>query len=408
MNNKFKVLILNSDTDGVGFWRLLSPYSSFNNPDIQVDIRLLMDSTLPLHDENFLAQYKIIVYNKSIPFAQQAFKENFMNMLKKHNIKLVYDIDDYWVLSNAHPNYRMWKENNSQAVIEKQLMEADAVTTTTHFLADKIKQFNSNVLIVPNSVNLKEQQWISNKKPTEKIRFLWGGGITHLVDLRLLKKSFESLDKEFLNNSQFYLCGYDLRMNTPQGMKLDDPSRSTWNHFENIFTNNKKWINNSDYFSWLRTATDNGRDNYGVKEEFKNEYYQRRWTKPILLYGTMYNEADVVLAPLKNNNSFNLVKSQLKVVEAGAHHCPIVCSNYGPYTIDDIEGKLDGKQKGFLVDENEANSSIKWYECMKYYIDNPDKIKEHGENLFEYVRDNYEVNISNDKRIELFKKLIEQ
>jgi glycosyltransferase involved in cell wall biosynthesis len=403
--NKFKVLVLNSDMDGVGFWRILSPYSCFNHPDIEVDLRLLMDSTLPLHDENFLRQYKIIVFNKSIPFSNPDFKQNFREMLLRNNIKTVYDLDDYWVLSNAHPNFKMWKEQNAQKVVEDQIMEADAITTTTKFLAEKIKEFNPNVTIIPNSVNLKEQQWVSNKKPTEKVRFLWGGGITHLVDLRLLKPAFEKLDRQHLEKTQMYLCGYDLRMNTPQGMKKDDPNRSTWTFFESIFTNNMKWVKNGEYSSWLKQATDNGRDSYGYKEEFKGEFYQRRWTKPILLYGTMYNEADVVLTPLKNNNSFNLVKSQLKVVEAGAHHCPIICSNYGPYTIDDIEGKLDGKQKGFLIDEDK-DSPMKWYEAMKFYIDNPEKVKEHGENMFEYVKNTYEVSIANEKRAELFKKLI--
>ena len=43
---------------------------------------------------------------------------------------------------------------------------------------------------------------------------------------------------------------------------------------------------------------------------------------------------------------------------------------------------------------------------MKYYKENPDKIKEHGENMFEYVRDTYEINVVNKKRVELFKNLI--
>ena len=403
--NKFKVLVLNSDMDGVGYARLLSPYTCWNDPDIEVDIRLLMDGTLPLHDENFLSQYKIIVFNKSIPFSNPDYKKNFDETIKRLGIKIIFDLDDYWVLSNAHPNYKMWKEQNAQTTVENQISEADAITTTTPFLADKIKAFNSNVHIIPNAVNLKEHQWTSNKKPSDKIRFLWGGGITHLVDLRLLKPSFEKLDKNFLEKAQMYVCGYDLRVNTPQGMKKDDPKRSTWTFFETIFTNNYKWVRNGQYNSWLMSADDNGRDNYGYKEEFKNEFYQRRWTKPIMLFGTMYNEADVVVTPLKNNNMFNQVKSQLKVVEAGAHHCPIICSNYGPYTIDDIEGKIDGKQKGFLIDEN-TDSQYKWLEHMKFYLDNPDKIKEHGENMFEYVRDNYEVGVVNQKRSELFKKLV--
>ena len=403
--NKFKVLVLNSDCDGVGMWRLLSPYTCFNDPDIQVDIRLLMDSTLPLLDERFLSQYKIIVFNKILPFSAPEHKQAFIDIIKRFDIKLVYDLDDYWILSNAHPNYKAWKNQNAQEMVENQIREADVITTTTEFLADKIRKFNPNVVITPNSVNLKEQQWVSDKKPSEKIRFLWGGGITHLVDLRLLKQSFENFDKSFLEKAQLYLCGYDLRINTPQGMKKDDPRRSTWSFFESIFTNNGKWLK-GNYNSWLMKAEDNGRDNYGFMEEFKNEFYNRRWTKPILLYGTMYNDADVVLAPLKNNNIFNQVKSQLKIVEAGAHHCPIICSKYGPYTIDDIEGVTDGKQKGFYVDENEPNSAMKWYEHMKYYVENPDKIKEHGENMFQYIKNNYEISITNQKRSELFKKLV--
>lgn len=403
--NKIRVLVINVDNDGVGYHRLLSPYSCFNHPDIQIDIRLLMDATLPLHDERFLSQYNIIVLNKPIPFQRVEFQENFDNIIKKYNIKIVYDIDDYWILTNSHPNYKLWKQQNAQKVMEDQIRKVDAVTTTTEFLAEKIREINPNVYILPNSVNLKEQQWISNKKSSDKVRFLWGGGITHLVDLRLLKKSFEKLDKDFLKKSQMYLCGYDLRMNTPQGIKKDDPNRSPWTFFEDIFTDNNKWIDDSDYYRWLRSGDDNGRDNYGYKEEYKDEFYQRRFTKPILLYGTMYNECDVALAPLKNGNSFNLVKSQLKIVEAGAHHCPIICSNYGPYTIDDIEGKIDGKQKGFLVDEN-TDSPMKWYECMKYYVENPEKIKEHGENLFNHIKENYDVEKTNELRVQLFIKLV--
>lgn len=401
--NKIKILVLNADMDGVGYVRLLSPYVCLNDPNIEIDIRLLMDGTLPLHNEVFLSQYKIIIFNKTIPFASPEYKYNFDNICKKHNIKKVYDLDDYWILSNSHPNYKIWKQQNGQTMVENQLREVDAVTTTTEFLASKIREINPNVIVCPNAVNLKEQQWTYNKKISNKVRFLWGGGITHEVDLRLLKTSIESLDKEILNNIQLYLCGYDLRMNTPNGMVKDDPRRSTWNKFENIFTNNKRWIKNSDYNNWLMKSDDNGKENYGFNDEFKNEFYQRRFTKPILLFGTMYNECDVAFAPLKNNNMFNQVKSQLKIIEAGAHHCPIICSNYGPYTIDDIEGLNDGKQKGFLVNENEP---LKWKEYMQYYVNNPEKIKEHGDNLFEYIKDNYSIDVVNQKRVQLFNNLV--
>lgn len=39
--------------DGVGYVRLLSPYVCLNDPNIEID-RLLMDGTLPLHNEVFI------------------------------------------------------------------------------------------------------------------------------------------------------------------------------------------------------------------------------------------------------------------------------------------------------------------------------------------------------------------
>ena len=120
---------------------IFSLYANFNDSDIEVDVRLLMDSTLPLHDEGFLSQYKIIVFNKSIPFSDPEYKKRFDESIKRLGIKIVFDIDDYWVLSNAHPNYKMWKEQHAQETVENQLTEADAITTTTPFLADKIRQF---------------------------------------------------------------------------------------------------------------------------------------------------------------------------------------------------------------------------------------------------------------------------
>jgi glycosyltransferase involved in cell wall biosynthesis len=220
-----------------------------------------------------------------------------------------------------------------------------------------------------------------------------------MVDLRLVQDSFREFDKDFLNTCQFYMCGYDLRVRMGDGRTLkDDPNRSAWSFFEGIFTNRDKYIKNSKYLQFLKTCDST---DFGYREEFKDEFYQRRWTKCIAEYGTMYNEADVALAPLKNKHMFNFAKSQLKLIEAGAHGLPLICSNYGPYTIDDIEGKIDGKRKGFLVDENKSD----WCEKMTWYSKNRDAVKEHGQNIREYVEQNYSMDVVNQKRIEMYKKL---
>jgi glycosyltransferase involved in cell wall biosynthesis len=397
-----KVLALSTDTDGVGYYRILNPNLCLNDPDIEVEVRLFMDGTLNLLDDRFLSQYNVIFFNKVIPFpAQEPHVETFFKKCKELGVKIIYDIDDYWVLNGSHLNYDVWKKSGGEKTITRYLEQADIVTTTTNIFAQKVKEHNPNVYVLENAVNLNEQQWSYNRKPSTKTRFLWGGGISHMPDLRLLTKSFEKFqkNKQFLSTCQVYICGYDLRMRTPQGtIPTSDWRSNQWTFFEDIFTYKGRYNTNNEYRKYLLSYDDK---DYGIREEFSNEFFQRRWTRPILNYGHMYNEADVCLSPLKNNNIFNLYKSNLKIVEAGAHHCPIIASNYGPYTIDDIEGKKDGLQKGFLIEENDPEG---WYEKMIYYSEHPDVMRQHGENLFNYVKDNLSTDVVGKKRADLYKK----
>ena len=396
-----RILVLSSDTDGVGYYRTLNPHLCMDDSEIKIDIRLLTDMTLPLLDPNFLRHYDIIFYNKVIPFADDSKGNIFYDLCKQFNIKLIYDIDDYWVLDNTHLNYKTWVKNKSGDKIENIIRRADVVTTTTKIFADRIREINPNVVVLENALNVKEQQWVSNKTKSDRVRFIWGGGISHMPDLKLLKDDFKKFDKNFLQKAQMIMCGYDLRIKMGDGtLKKDNHGRSQWGKFESFFTNSGKYITDITHREFLKNSDNfDNDDTYGYREEHIDQFYQRRHTKPILLYGTMYNESDVSLAPLKDNHGFNKMKSQLKIIEAGCHKMPIIQSNYGPYQIDDVEGKVDGIQKGWLIDENKSN----WYEKMKWYVDNPIAVKEHGEANHDYFLKNFEMSVVNKKRTDLYK-----
>jgi glycosyltransferase involved in cell wall biosynthesis len=400
-----RVLALTSDTDGVGNWRIISPNLSINDSDIEVDVRMWMDGTMQILDDRFLSQYNIIFFNKVLPFNKPEYTDMFFKKCDELSISVVFDIDDYWVLNSSHLNYDAWKKSGGDKTTIEMITKSDAVTTTTSLFVDKIKEYNTNVYVLENAVNLKEQQWLYNKRPSDKIRFLWGGGISHMADLRLLIKSFEKFakNKDFLSKCQFYMCGYDLRMKTIAGtLQTSEWRKNQWTFFEDIFTFKGKYITNPEHKQYLLTNDDT---NYGINEKFINEFYQRRWTRPIMTYGHMYNEADVCLAPLKSNNLFNYYKSNLKIVEAGAHHCPIIASNFGPYTLDDIEGVNDGIQKGFLIDEDDTDG---WYNKIIYYMENPDIMKQHGENLYNYIKNNLSTDVVGKKRAEVYKKIVSE
>jgi len=391
------ILALSIDLDGVGYYRILNPHSYIMNKDINVEIRIMNDPTLNITDENFIKNFNIIIYNKDIPFRNKEIVDKFYYLVKKYDIKIVFDIDDYWILNPTHLNYNIWKKTKAGEKTEKLIKNADYVTTTTQLFANRIKEVNENVTVLENSLSPKEYQWNhENKIKSDKIRFMWGGGISHMPDLKLLKNSFKLFDKNFMNKSQLYLCGFDLRVRTEHGIIKGDPKTNQWTFFEHIFTNNGKWIKDNNYRNFLNEYKDN---NYGISEKFRyDQFYQRRWTKPILTYGTMYQEADVVIAPLKNNMLFNYYKSQLKVIEAGIYKLPIIASNYGPYTID-IEDGVDG----FLIDENKPEL---WYEKMKWFVDNPSAVIDMGEKLHEKVINRYSMKKVTEKRLDFYKKII--
>lgn len=395
-DKKIKILAISNDNDGVGYYRINSPYLTLNDPDIDVKLLTISDFSFRFTEEN-LKDFNIIVYQKGIPFRDKVEMSVFSDIVKRYNIKIVFEIDDYWVLDYSHINYKQWKNGNSMQNTINQIRGSHFVTTTTPIFAEEIRKLNPNVIVFENAVNHKEYQWIPNKVESDKVRFLWGGGITHKPDLMLMKDSFKLINKSFMDKSQVYMCGFDMRIRTKQGIFLDDPKRNMWGTFESIFTNNGKLIQNYEYRKWLNEIDDNDRFNYGYNENFKDEFYQRRWTKPIFTYGTMYNESDVALAPLKDF-SFNKMKSQLKVIEAGAHKCPIIASNFGSYQLDIVDGK-----HGFLIDENDKRG---WYDKMKWFVDNPNAVKEMGLALNELVMERYTLEKVNKKRIDFFKHIV--
>ena len=156
------------------------------------------------------------------------------------------------------------------------------------------------------------------------------------------------------------------------------------------------------YKEWLHRFEKNG------IYDTTNEPYERVWTKPITTYATNYNNFDIALAPLEEN-IFNKVKSQLKVIESGFFKKALIAQNYGPYKIDCInawdKGNWNPKGNSLLVDG--IKNHKEWFDHMKRLIKNPSAIQDLGEKLYETVKDKYHVNTVTEQRKEFYLALIE-
>ena len=410
LNRKVRVLVHPSDRTGVSYYRSTKPHIILEElyPDnFHVDI----DYQPRYNDEEWLKQYDIIHYHRT--FGPYDEMEETLNRLDKLGIVSYMDIDDHWAPGPHHPAYQIIKNSGMDKKILNNLTLARNVITTTELFADVIRKVNPNVFVLANAIDPNEKQYTPNPEPSDRIRIGWLGGSSHLHDLKILEGVSGQLKKDkLIDKVQFVLCGFDLRghltmIDSKTGQRTQRPIRPTesvWYNYEQIFTDNYNIVS-EDYKKFLLSFRN---------EEYKNvinEPYRRVWTKPITTYASNYNLFDISLAPLVENE-FNMVKSQLKIIESGFHKKAIIAQDFGPYKIDIKpylnksnnkkihEPLIDKNGNGLLVSTSKNHKD--WYKNIKRLIQNPEMIEDLRINLFNTVKDTYSIQSVTEKRAELY------
>jgi len=401
--SKIKILVLPSDRTGVGKFRSIEPHIFLQNKypeDFHVDI----DFEPKMDDISYWTKYDMVCFHRSLnPDYDKS--NTLIQVLNSLGIITVMDLDDYWLPTKEHPAHHLVVQHKIHEKILANIKVAKYVTTTTSIFADEIKKYNKNVFVLPNAINPNEPQFMEPTIPSDKLRFGWLGGSSHLHDLGLMRGFTDAIGQEFRDKSQIFICGFDTRgtmteINAQTGeQKQRDilPQETVWARYEEIFTKNYEFTTPQykDYLLKFRQEKWTGDE----------QYYNRVWTEPVTSYAKNYAKFDVSLAPIMNH-TFNRVKSQLKVIEAGFYKKAIVASNIGPYTID-LKHSL---QNGNFVDGNailvdEKRNHADWAKAMKKLIQNPTWAADLGERLYETVKDKYDLNIVTDHRAQLYKSL---
>jgi glycosyltransferase involved in cell wall biosynthesis len=322
------------------------------------------------------------------------------------------DLDDHWAPGPHHPAYLLIKNSGLDKLILGNIKNARNITTTTSLFAEEISKHNKNVFVLPNAIDPEEKQYTPNPEKSNRLRIGWLGGSSHLKDLEILRGVTGRLHNEgLLDNVQFVLCGYDLRgtmtiideQTGQQTQRPIKPMESVWYQYERIFTEDYTTVS-PEYKDFLLKFK---------QEEYpnvENEPYRRVWTKPISSYASNYNLFDISLAPIEEND-FNKVKSQLKVIEAGFHKKALIAQDFGPYQIDiknayQFGGGWDENGNGVLIESNKNHKD--WYKFIKKLIQNPELVKQLSENLHNTVKNTYSVSAVSDTRRDLYKKLVSE
>jgi glycosyltransferase involved in cell wall biosynthesis len=357
-----------------------------------------------LDDVGFFQNYDMVCFHRSLTPDFDRSKQ-LIQVLNSLGIITVMDLDDYWLPTKEHPAHHLVVTHKIHEKIIENLKVAKYVTTTTDVFAQEIKKYNKNVFILPNAVNPNEPQFMEPTIPSDKLRFGWLGGSSHLHDINLLNGVTDALGQENRNKSQIYLCGFDTRgtmteINSETGEQKQRPifpHETVWARYEETFTKNYEFAT-PEYKQYLLKFR---QEVWSGDEQF----YNRVWTEPVTAYAKNYAKFDVSLAPIVNH-VFNRVKSQLKVIEAGFYKKAIIASNIGPYTIDLKHSLQNGNfvdGNALLVDEKRNHSD--WTKYMKKLINNPNWAADLGERLYETVKDKYSLDVVTEHRAQIYKSL---
>ena len=405
MKEKIKVLAMVGDHYGCGLFRSLQPhqYLQEHYSDIfDVDIVYQLPQTQEL--DKFFSQYDIVHFHKQLDP-----KCELINLMKFCGCKVIVDIDDHWNLGNDHPMSLSAKKEQWHLPIINHLKLADAVTTTTPIFKKEIEKYNKNVCVLPNAIEPTDPRFQIKETQSDRLRFGIICGSSHLKDLELMQGMTAQLSKETLDKMQFVLCGFDT--NGTRTIYHQDtgkmerrpilPQESVWHEYEKIVTDNYKIVS-EDHKRFL---------NMFIKDmDYPNldEPYRRCWTKQVNEYYKHYENIDVLLVPLKENN-FNVVKSQLKVIEAGFAHKAIIANNVGPYTLDLVPmiekgGKINEKGNALLVETSKNHKQ--WAKYITKLVNDREMLEKLKVNLHNTVKDTYSLETVCKARADLYTSIV--
>ena len=290
--------------------------------------------------------WDILLYNRV-----SVYDADWDEMRQILGCKVVLDLDDYWVLPPNHMNYHEYKSMGDR--IENNIRLADMVTVTNEQLAEKVRPFNSNVHIFPNALPFGRNQFIEDRRQSNRVRIFWAGGVSHEADIKMLRNPIQRL-KIHADKIQMVIGGYaEGNIVTP-----------IWDRMFSAFTA-------GGTLPYMKL--------HGVPP---NQYMQ------------MYENADIMVIPLEDSE-WHGCKSNLKILEAACKRIPVIVSNVAPYN-------KDSDAPVFWV-----NSQKDWFYHLNYLICNPEAREDYGNKLYEWAKEKYNLTDINQRRAAAFRSLCE-
>jgi len=294
--------------------------------NLNEDNAVMVVSPAPMHDDA-LSIADVIVLQQTVDPEKIAWAWAYA---KEQGKLLVAEIDDYIDVPRSHPLYKKHQELKAPVWTRRLLEVADIVTVTTQSLADVVREYNQNVFVMKNCLDMDNWGYPAIENTSDEIRFGWHGSATHREDLRMVKSAIMELLEKY-PKMRFIYAG-------------------------------DGWLWRTGFFE------------KHPRTEYIESVQVEEW--PARLRSL---RLDIAIVPLINDK-FNRGKSNLKWLENSIYKTPSVLSPvvYSETVKDGVTGLIAKTPKDFI-------------KLVSKLVDDKDLRKKIGENAFKEVKANYDI-----------------
>lgn len=387
---KLKLLVVKPNDGGCAFYRAINPLQKLQElyPNV-VDIKIEQN---PLNMEITANEdgKQVGKFNgppELIDWADVVFVSNINNFGGPYTLRVIgtakekgkfvhFDTDD--LLTNLYDEHMLkdvYEGKKLSEMTKHKYSNADLVTVTEEKFLNRVKEFigQGNLLTyIPNMIDYTLPCWRMPKKPMKgPIRIGWAGGIHHIPDVEVFSKvPFFVNQKVGAEKVHWDFYGYppppDPKVNPDYNPKED----------------------------WQVKAWDNYRNKFIGSSKVRN--YTIHKALPPDLYGSMYANMDIAIAPLAWNE-FNDSKSRIKVAEVAAYGVPLIASDVGSYNLNIRDGET-----GFIIPVKSGKKA--WIKALSDLIKNPKKIAEMGARLKREHKKEFDLCANVHQRLDIYEE----
>jgi glycosyltransferase involved in cell wall biosynthesis len=244
-------------------------------------------------------------------------------------------------------NFDLKRNREYQDIAKRALESCSMITVTTEILAKVYREFNGNVKVLPNCVDLNLWQRLP-LKPHENIRMGWFGGHSHYEDWCLIAPILPEL---MVSHPEVTLVLMGAKFpGTLKGIPED----------------------RIEYHGWIHTQA------YPLKASVL--------------------DLDFSIIPLRDT-PFNRCKSAIKWIEMGALKIPSIASFVSPYAemMDLVH------DNGIFIDKNELDG---WYQGIEQMIRSESTRNAVGAAAYETVKKHFDINTQYHQWVDAYKEVL--